>query len=268
MLRFPALGENLPDIWNVKLANEFHMTNDSNLFHTAAGPGRLPLYEGKMIHQFTHQWGKPRYWVDEAAGRRSLLGRRDDIGQQLDYQTYRLGFRDVARNTDERTMISTVLPPVVFAGNTLALSATLSEKDLLTVTSILNSFAADYLIRKKVTAHCSFFYVYQLPIPRLTASDPAFAPIVERAAKLICTTPEFDDLARAVGLGDHSHGVSDPVARAQLRAELDGMIAHVYGLTEAEFAHILSAFPLVPEPTKVAAQNAYRDIQRGVMQWQ
>jgi len=39
-------------------------------------------------------------------------------------------------------------------------------------------------------------------------------------------------------------------------------------LTEAEFVHILSSFPLVPEPTKVAAQNAYRDIKRGVMQWQ
>ena len=32
--------------------------------------------------------------------------------------------------------------------------------------------------------------------------------------------------------------------RARLRAELDGMIAHLYSLTESEFAHILAAFPL------------------------
>lgn len=35
-------------------------------------------------------------------------------------------------------------------------------------------------------------------VPRLTEKDPAFAPIVARAAKLICTTPEFDDLAREI----------------------------------------------------------------------
>lgn len=100
----------------------------------------------------------------------------------------------------------------------------------------------------------------QLPVPRLTAADPAFAPIVERAAKLICTTPEFDDLAREVGLGSHKNGVTTPAQRAQLRAELDGLIAHVYGLTEAEFSHILSTFPLVDEVVKGAALAEYRKL--------
>jgi hypothetical protein len=56
MLRFPLLGEKIEGAWNLKLSNEFHMTNDSHLFKTEPGEGRLPLYEGKMIHQFTHQW--------------------------------------------------------------------------------------------------------------------------------------------------------------------------------------------------------------------
>jgi hypothetical protein len=34
---------------------------------------------------------------------------------------------------------------------------------------------------------------------------------------------------------------------------LDGLIAHFYGLTEAEFAHVLSTFPPVPAPVKVPA---------------
>jgi len=54
--------------------------------------------------------------------------------------------------------------------------------------------------------------------------------------------------------------VTNEVERARLRAELDGIIAHLYGLTEAEFAHILSTFPLVPEETKQAALNAYREL--------
>ena len=82
--------------------------------------------------------------------------------------------------------------------------------------------------------------------------------IVERAAKLICTTPEFDDLAKEVGLGSHKKGVTDPKVRAQLRAELDGMIAHLYGLTESEFAHILSTFPLVAEEVKSAAMEEFQ----------
>ena len=46
---------------------------------------------------------------------------------------------------------------------------------------------------------------------------------------------------------------------------MDGLIAHLYGLTEAEFAHILGAFPLVAEPVKIAALNAYRDVERGLV---
>lgn len=38
-----------------------------------------------------------------------------------------------------------------------------------------------------------------------------------------------------------------------------------YGLTEAEFAHILTTFPLVSDPVKLAALNAYRDVERGLV---
>jgi hypothetical protein len=102
------------------------------------------------------------------------------------------------------------------------------------------------------------FYIYQLPVPRLTAADPRFAPIVERAAKLICTTPEYDALAAEVGLGDHRAGVTDPTERNKLRAELDAMVAHIYELTEAELTHILGTFPLVEQAQKDAVLTAYR----------
>lgn len=65
--------------------------------------------------------------------------------------------------------------------------------------------------------------------------------------------------------GEGRYGATDPVESARLRAELDGLIAHLYGLTEAEFAHILGTFPLVAEPVKIAALNAYRDVERGLI---
>jgi hypothetical protein len=108
-------------------------------------------------------------------------------------------------------------------------------------------------------------FVYMMRIPRLTEKDPAFRPIVERAARLVCTTPEFDDLAREVGLKSHKAGATEPAERARLRAELDGLVAHLYGLTEDEFAYILTTFPLVPEPVRLAAHNAYRDVERGLV---
>jgi len=62
-----------------------------------------------------------------------------------------------------------------------------------------------------------------------------------------------------------SYGATDPAERAQIRAELDGLIAHLYGLTEAEFVHILATFPLVPAVVKVDAHNAYRRVANGLV---
>lgn len=274
MLQFPLLGEKIDGKWNLKLTREFDMTNDSYLFKPEPAPGRLPLYEGKMIHQFTHQFAEPRYWVDEREGRKALLGKNGvDNGQKLDYQGYRLGFRDIARSTDVRTVISSITHKA-FHGNKLPNAKIcdqnnhqlISNTEQLFLCGVLNSFVVDWMIRQKVSSTLNFFYIYSIPIPRLQKGDPWFTEIVDRAAKLICTTPEFDDLAQGVGLGSHHNGVTNEVDRANLRAELDGIIAHLYQLTEIEFAHILSTFPIVPDPAKQAALNAYRDVERGVIQ--
>lgn len=269
MSRFPLLGEDIQDKWNLKLTREFDMTNDSHLFKTEPGEGRLPLYEGKMIHQFTHKFAEPRYWINESEGRKAVLGKNGvDHGQILDYQRYRLGFRSVASSTNERALISSIIPSSIFCGNSLLVSMiyfdskkiSLSNLELLFGVAIFNSFVIDFLLRQKVSQNLNMFYVYQLPVPRLTEKDAYFQEIVERAAKLICTTPEYDELAREVGLGSHENGVTEEIARGKIRAELDGIVAHLYGLTEAEFSHILSTFPIVAETVKVAALNAYQDL--------
>ncbi len=271
MLKFPLLGEKIEGFWNIGFTAEFHMTNDSRLFKAEAAKGRLPLYEGKMIHQFDAAFESPRYWIDSLEGRAALLGRAKDEGQKLDCQTFRLGFRDIARNTDERTMISTIIPPA-FHGNKLPTvkvyedgKRLIGNKEQLCICAVWNSFVIDFMLRMKVTTTLNFFYIYQLPVPRLTEKDKAFRPIVERVAKLICTTPEFDELAKEASIGSYKQGVTDAVERRRLRAELDGLVAHLYGLTEEEFAYILTTFPLVADPVKIAAQNAYRDVERGLI---
>jgi hypothetical protein len=302
MAKFPLLGERLDDKWNMQLTAEFHMTNDSGLFNQQPAKNRLPLYEGKMIWLFDHGLEEPRYWIDKDAGRIKLLSPRlkaikklleeygldeDDFDEEdiiLGYQSYRLGFRAVTGATNERALVVSVVPQNVFCGNSLIVSIPVADRiiekgnipkwaqlrmytpsELLACVALMGSYVCDWFIRQKILTNMNMFYVYEIPVPRLAQKDTAFAPIVERAARLICTTSEFDDLAREVCLGSHKKGAANEVERARLRAELDGLIAHLYGLTEEEFAYILTTFPLVSETVKTAAQNAYRDVERGLI---
>ena len=237
------------------------MTADSNLFQEQPRKDCLPLYEGKMMHQFDHLWQQPqsgpRYWVDKKEGRAKILGRTKDQGQVLPYQTYRLGFRNIASNTNERTMIMTMLPPYVFVGHSLPLCEVqpYDHQTMIFFCAVMNSFIVDWLIRMKVSANLSFVFLDQTPVPRLTAQDKRFAPIVERAARLICVHPDFNGLAKDLGL--KAHQPLDADERRTLRAELDVLIARLYGLTRDELAHILRAFPLVDEGIKTDILNSW-----------
>jgi hypothetical protein len=51
------------------------------------------------------------------------------------------------------------------------------------------------------------------------------------------------------------------MARRRIRAELDGLIAHLYGLTEEEFRHILSTFPQVDQSIKDATMAEFLKIK-------
>ncbi len=267
MVKFPLLGERIESEWKFRISQELNMTTDSHLFKTEPGSNRLPLYEGKMIHQFEHGLAPPRYWVNEVETRLLLRGRAGDSGQELGYESYRFGIRTIGRSTDKRTLICGPVPQNAFCGNSLLASkiAVDSERVTTVLQAILNSFVFDYWIRQTVSANLNMFFIMQVPVPRIEEMHEQFDSIAVRAARLICTTPEFDALAKAVGLKSHQEGVTDPHERAKLRAELDGLVAHLYGLTEAEFVHILGTFPIVPDPVKIAAHKAYCDVARGLV---
>ncbi|WP_308256097.1 Eco57I restriction-modification methylase domain-containing protein [Geminocystis sp. GBBB08] len=157
MARFPLLGEQIKDKWNLELHREFNMTDDAYLFKIEAGKGRLPLYEGKMMWHFSHLLSQPRYWVEEKEARKAVLGQTLDKGQILGYQKYRLAYRSIASNTNERTLISTILSPC-FTGNSLNMCESLSNKNQLFCSSLLNSFIVDWLLRQMVTTNINMFY--------------------------------------------------------------------------------------------------------------
>jgi hypothetical protein len=284
MFAYPVLSDSANG-WGLSLHGaELNMKKYHDLLQTA--PTKCPVYEGDMIYQFTHVLSKPRYWVEELNVRKPFLAKRvqrisglknppEDL--KNDYEEYRIVIRKTTRSKDSRTLISTIVPPYSFISNSLAVnfpfyhdissynSTRLSCQEIICLDSLLNSFVVDSILRSKISNSLSIFHLNELPIPRVFKADRPFQKIVERAAKLICTTPEFDDLAAEVGIGSHTNGITDEVRRTQLRAELDGIIAHLYRLTETEFAHILQTFPIVPEATKIMALNAYRDVERGLI---
>jgi hypothetical protein len=266
MTQYPLLGDRLEDTWNLKLKNEFHMTNSSHLFTSIPSTNNLPLFTGKMFHQFTLTDEKPVYWIDEKIGREALIRKEEKNAQFFDYQSYRWVHRRIARNTDSRTLICSITPKNVFTevnSTTLDLKKSgMSKQEMLVFCSMCNSFVLDWILRQRVSSTINMFYIYQLPVPRIQKGDRWFNEIVHHAARLICTTPDYDTLAQEIGLENHKNGAIDETERAHHRAQLDGIIAHLYQLTETEFRHILSTFPIVPDATKQAAIDAYRAINQ------
>ncbi|MCB9495962.1 MAG: N-6 DNA methylase [Fibrobacteria bacterium] len=155
-----------------------------------------------------------------------------------------MGFRDIARSTDERTVIANVLPCVA-VGNNLPLMQFdgILEYDLKRFACLLANLDAlvfDFVARHKVGGvHLNFFLVKQLPVfppSDYTPADLDF--IVERVLELTYTSWDLQSWAKDLGY----HGEPFPYypdRRAVLRAELDARYARLYGLTRDELRYIL-----------------------------
>ena len=92
-----------------------------------------------MIWQYSHVFEKAQYWLDQAAfdarmHSKELHRMAQDLGVsrivvsknvadvRYDREFVRLGFRDIASDTNERTLIFSLIPKDVGAGNTLHLN--------------------------------------------------------------------------------------------------------------------------------------------------
>ncbi|MGH2531279.1 MAG: N-6 DNA methylase [Thermomicrobiales bacterium] len=286
-----ATGENP---WGVTFKTLFHMSNDSHLFRTRmelegrgavlGADGRfrrggevwLPLYEAKLIHQFDHRFATytsdsetrdltpaehadpdvvalPRYWVDEREVAERATGK--EFGQSW-FVTY----RDIVRSTDVRTFIAAVQPRAG-AANHLAGFAEPDKRALCGVLGNFNAFAFDFAVRQKAGGtHLNFFVVKQLPVlPPETYTPELLDEIVPRVLELVYTAHDLAPFARDCGY-DGEPFVWDEERRAGLRAELDGIYAHLYGLSRDDFAYILNQFPIVRRKDE-AAFGEYRTMR-------
>lgn len=260
--------------WGVSFARLFDMANDSGLFRTAPqlkrdgwkrdhsdwvkGSGRyVPLYEAKMIHQFDHRWATydeageeasdfnrfqkqnpatisvPRYWLPKTEVDARLSAKGWD-------RCWLMGFRDICRATDERTVIATTIPQVA-VNHKMPLFFT--EADFPTSAGLLSNFTSlvfDFAARQKVGGtSLALFYLKQLPtIPPAFYTSSRLAFVTPRVLELTYTSHSLAPFAHDLGY-EGPPFAWDEDRRALLRAELDAFYARAYRLDRDELRYIL-----------------------------
>lgn len=294
--------------WPVKYVTMFHMTSDSKLFLNLAELEKngfvradlnrwrkgeveaVPLYVGRMIHHYDHRHASvtvndsnlhnaafgavlgdgvktdptvfpvPQYWVNPAAVPPAL--RRE----------WAIGFRDIARATDVRTMIACVVPSTT-TGNTLPLllqeTGLMSPEQTCLLLSNLNALAFDYVARQKAqSTHLNWYIVEQLPVIAPERFEAQIGGVTiadfirEQVLRLSYTAHDLAPFARDMGYVNADGSVKPPFVwndedRRTRMAALDALFMHLYGLSEDDAAYILDTFPIVREQD-MAAFGCYR----------
>ncbi|MCD2386077.1 class I SAM-dependent DNA methyltransferase [Borreliella burgdorferi] len=152
------------------------------------------LYSGANIHQFNS-----RFFEDKDAKESSkLLWIDKDDFQKVStkdnqYQIEKILYRRIARNTDIRTMISTLSPRNCYCVSTIYINyekTPISIYKKLFIISIFNSFVFDYLIRRfalstDIVKSC----LYQCPMPQPEEEEilanPIYLTLVKNTSLLI-----------------------------------------------------------------------------------
>jgi hypothetical protein len=249
------------------------------------GKVMLPLYEGKMMQAFDHRAASivrneanlnrpaqpdpatleehldpsfsvlPEYWVAEEAVSSWVEGRTAP--------EWLIALKSVTSVTNERTAILSAIPMSGVGHNTTVICHYLSGLRASCLLCTMNSYAFDFVARQKVGAtYLSNFILEQLPVIAPSRYEEEFCGerladvVAGRVLELVYTA--WDIRAFAQDLGDEGPPfVWDEERRAQLRAQLDAIYFHLYGIERADVEYIMSTFPIVERKDR-AAHGTYR----------
>jgi hypothetical protein len=214
-------------------------TRSGNRWTTPDRTEWWPLVELPHIHNLEFPTAADfLYWVDGSAVS-SIEARLNDDGTSV-MSHYRLAWRDVGRNVDERTMICAILPPRSAAKHKVPTvwGGSLEPARLLALAGLLSSFCFDYLVRFRGATSLTYGIVGSLPAPRFEA----LKHVDRLVAEVACRSADYDGLWRQVA-GSDPRPCLDAWQVAECRARLDAEVARAYGLSLQQFAAVLSTFP-------------------------
>lgn len=214
-------------------------------------------------------------WVEAQTGDREI----PPDWVRLDWDGYRLAWRDLVRNDDRRTLIVSIVPrrvaladtaPYVrpfslsIRGDRVVWELQYEMDELLYLTGCLSSFTGDGIVRPRVAGtHLKPNIFKALPVPpwKDTKEQRRVAELTARLTCLPATAErpwaDYTDLAAAVGLTPARDGLLDPAARREAEVELNALVARLYGLGAKEFRFLMDTLFMTPKHKTVHA--ALRD---------
>jgi hypothetical protein len=228
----------------------------------------------------------PRYWVSEADVLMRAVPLTREEKKELEAMDpervvarlrprapkWLIAFRDIARSTDERTAIFSVLPLVGCGNNAPVLHLGVTPEMEAFLPTVMSSIVTDYMTRCKLGGtHLNAFYLYQCAClaPDQLPTGPTRDRLAQIQLELVYTSEHLRPLAeevcrslgwevcRSFGWEFGKSGAEEPTnlptsqpinldpfpydedRRALLRAELDALVARLYGLNRKQLRYIL-----------------------------
>jgi len=234
--------------WQVDFAREVDMTKHRLHFATVSADGALPVVEGRMVHHYrfgakgfvsgsgraavwdSQPFGKsavrPQFWVDRTHLSEAMRQRA---------QRVRAGFCDIAGQTNERSMMSAIIPAGVVCGNkvpTVEFTGPNAAADMWLWVGLTNSLPFDWLLRRVLTTTVNYFLLRSVPLPSISSASLPGRRIIEATQELVQL--DMRGACRA-----------NQWRAAQLRAQIDVLALAGYGGTLEDLETMLADFPLL-----------------------
>ncbi|WP_250452752.1 N-6 DNA methylase [Caballeronia sp. ATUFL_M2_KS44] len=252
--------------WRFNFRRELDMTNDADAFisldqamqegYKKTSDGRwhrdspastlLPVYEGRMVHQFDHcakvyeaGHGRSAKWSIPPPGEGHVIPHflvPEAYAIQRGWRPgARIGYCEISGHANERTLLAALLPEHCVCGNkvpVLQLHGASMDDQFLWL-AYANSFVVDWIFRRFVSTTVNHFYWKNVPLPA-KGSKPELEQLLVRAARKLSDDEVGQQPANA-WLGH----------RALLRATVDVIVMEMYGISDSERATVLNDFPQV-----------------------
>ena len=236
----------------------------------------------------------PQYWIEEShvsgvqpdtaiGNRQSAVTETVNPPQSVDtgrvprslISHWWIGWKDVTAPTNIRTVIAAAIP-YSGVGNTFPILLSDGTRDAFVsaaplMLANLNAVPLDYVARQKVQGqHLNWYIVEQLPVvPPEHYNSVRFGPktaaeiVREAVLELTYTAHDMASFARDLGFVEETGATRPPFRwdegrRLRLRAKLDAVFFHLYGVTDRDdIRYVYSTFPIV-ERQETAAYGGYR----------
>ena len=217
-----------------RVVAEFHSSTDRKLIASSKPDNGWALLKNRNIHFFNPEFAEYEAWV-EPQSVWDRAARKDLTGSAWIERFPRLVFRDIARNDDERTLISCLVPPGAVSTYDTPMFLPECDKEryprwVAFYTAAFSAHLFDFLVRPFVDKHIKGYTLARVPWPTPDSWNSGCVTktwIVGRVIELAYTSEGFAAFSEECGW-DGPPFRPDEERRFVIRCELDAAFFHVY----------------------------------------